>query len=220
MEFYKDKTVLISLGVFLLIVCVLFYFSFFSGVDQYRLQSFFVGIGALGVFLTVAALIAAFDQVRAARRQISESKRQLQDNRNWNRMSFALTYLPSIEVTHSWERELNESFLKIIDRCDPLTENEVNQILEPDNHEIRVTLKNYLNSLEAYCLAINKGLADEDTAKRFYSHKIVRHYIELHPYIEKQRNMLHEPRLYMEMKSVYDKWRADNDPIIDRYGDD
>lgn len=171
----------------------------------------FTGVQATGALLTVAALIAAFAQVR-------EARKQLKDNRNWNRMSFALTLMPQIETIRQWECDLDDSVVRLIRRSEPLTPQELEAIFSPTNHKTRHQLKSFLNVLEAYCLAVNTGLADADVAKRFWGYKLICHFVELHPYIDRVRGNARDKSIYREMERVYNKWRTDIAPDSPDYG--
>lgn len=180
---------------------------------QTKLNNVFVGVQAAGTILAVLALIAAFSQVR-------EARKQLKDNRAWNRMSFALTYLPQFEMLLGWEKDLDNSFLRLIRRAGPLSEEEVRQIFAEENHHVRLMLKTYMNALEAYCVAINCGLAHEEVAKRFWGYKLVRHFIELHPYITHVRAQGNNNTLFSELERVYRRWSKEIEPQIEMYGSD
>lgn len=170
-----------------------------STLDQAKLGTFFAGLQGIGALLTAVAIAAAFAQVR-------EARRQLRDNRNWNRMTFALTFIPEIELFYEWEKELEGSFVKLVSRSTPLTQDELHQMFLPENAHAHLALKSYLNCLEAYCVAINRGLADEETAKQIFGFKLVRHWIELQPYIQLQRDRMHEQALFCELEKVAHEW--------------
>jgi hypothetical protein len=183
----------------LVLIGIPVWLSFWSGVNEAKLNVAFTGLQAVGSLLVVAALIAAFAQVR-------EAKKQLRQNRDWNKMSFALSYLPQFEMLRGWEKQLDESFLRIIRRELPLTADEVQELYKPANDEIFLLLKTFMNALEAYCVAINMGLADEDVARRFWGFKLTRHFEELEPYINHERKRNRTNAIFCELEDVYKRW--------------
>jgi hypothetical protein len=162
-------------------------------------SNFWFGIQATGAFLTALAILAAFIQVK-------ETKRQLSDNRNWNKMSFALTFLPSFEMFFEWEKELDNTFVKLIQRNQPLSQDEVNRLFLPENVDTNRMLKTYMNALEAYCVAINTGLASAEVAEKVFGYKLVVHYKELAPYIKAVRDKHQNQAIFGELETVCRKW--------------
>jgi uncharacterized RDD family membrane protein YckC len=203
----------ISVVVIVLVVLPIWFAFWVTLVNIPRLSTAFGGIQAVGSMLIVAALVAAFAQVR-------ETKKQLRDSRLWNKMSFALNYLPQFEMLRCWEEKLDESFLRIIRRDTPLTEPEIQALFTDENRQVFLMLKTFMNALEAYCVAINSGLADETMAKRIWGYKLVRHYVELRPYITYVRERSHNNSIFSELEAVYRKWSPEIPPEGQRYGDD
>jgi hypothetical protein len=156
--------------------------------------------------LTAAGAIAAAVGVYVAYRQLKTLNETLQDSRRWNKVISAFNITPNNQELNTIEEDLNKSFIKIIDRTTPLSTNDVDEIYKPENARLKILLKNYLNELESYCTAINVGVVCEETAKRKYSHKIKRHFLELKPYIDRLRNDHNEPLFFIEIEQVVNKW--------------
>jgi hypothetical protein len=212
----KQKAWLIWLSVgtgVLILVAVPLWLAFCSSANATKLNNAFAGLQAAGSLLTVAALIAAFAQVR-------EAKKQLMENRAWNTMSFALTSLPQMEMLRQWELELDESPVRLIQREVPLSEAEVDQIFAAANSQMHVRLKMYLNLLESYCVAINSGLAHEGVAKGIWKYKLSRHYTELLPYITRARWKAKNNGIFREIETVHLRWSAETPPPFERFGQD
>lgn len=182
-----------------------------SAAHQTVLGTAFLGVQAAGTVLAALALVAAFAQVREARKQLKE-------NRNWNRMSFALTSLPQMEMLRAWELELDVPPVRLIQRDKPLSHAEVEQIFA--NSEIHLKLKMYLNALESYCVAVNWGLAHEEVAKDIWRGKLARHYLEMLPYITKTRTDARNDRIYKAIEDLHKKWSAERGPTSRPYGQD
>jgi hypothetical protein len=202
-----------SIIAFSLVLWLPWYLTFHASIDQAKLNTFFSGLLAVGSVLAALAIIAAFAQVR-------EAKKQLRDNRTWNTMSFALTFLPSMEMLFRLEHELEKTFVRISSRTDPMSQDDIKKLYEPTHAPTHLTLKAFLNALEAYCVAINSGLAHEDTAKRIYGYKLQRHYIELQPYIGHQRAICHDNRIFSELEQVWKKWGQEIVAEPPKYGRD
>jgi hypothetical protein len=198
---------------FSLVLWLPWYLTFHTSIDQTKLSTFFGGLLAIGSVLAALAIVAAFAQVR-------EAKKQLRDNRTWNTMSFALTFLPSMEMLFRLEHELENSFVRISSRTDPISAEDIKKLYEAPHAPTHLTLKAFLNALEGYCVAINSGLAHEETAKRIYGYKLQRHYIELQPYIGHQRAICHDSRIFSELEQVYRKWGRDISADPPKYGRD
>lgn len=205
------KRVLICTGLLLvlvLLVALVYHLSFQAGLDPAKVSAFFGGAQALGTLLTAIAIVAAFFQVW-------EARKQLRDTRNWNRMSFALTFLPSLEMVEKWETTL-ETSIKLISRHEPLSNAELNKV-ESDLPTF-MALKNFLNALETYCLAINRGVADEETARRHLKSKLTSHFSEMKPFIDHQRTKYKSDDIFGELEEVYKKWTKQVKPEVAKYG--
>ena len=172
----------------------------------------------LQMLTALGSLVAGASIVFIAR-QFIIMKRQLLDNRKWNRMSMAFCHLPNSNELNSIEDNLNKSFIKLIDRTDPISNDDVDRLFSENGSEIKLLLKNYLNELESYCAAINMGVVDEDVAIRVYGYKFVRHYLELEPFIERMRTHLNEASLYKELETIAKRWSKE--PLLGKkYGED
>lgn len=193
------KSILAFIGGAVVIVSPVIYLaqiSFGSDISHDALQTFFIGLQTAAAFLATGGIFAAYAQVR-------EAKKQLRDSRRWNRMSFALQFLPSIEELQEWEKSLENS-IQLITRNAPLTAEEVARI--NGSPEIWIPLKNFLNVLERYAQAINVGLADEEVAQGAYRTKLLCHYRELEPYIADSRQKYNSLTVFCEMQKVYERW--------------
>jgi hypothetical protein len=169
-------------------------------VQPSDLELTFSAIAALGTIIAAVAAVAAFLQVRLMRLQLT-------DSRDWNRMSFALDYLARREDIAPFEKALNASFLRFIDRTDPLSPDELRELLLPEHGDLRHTLSRFLNALESYCTAVNLGIADDEVAERIYGYKLARHFQEMRPYIDHIRSARNEPSLYCELEGTVTKWQ-------------
>ncbi len=161
----------------------------------------------LDVATAVGAIATTFG-VFFAYKQLKNLDATLQDSRKWNKVISAFNITLSNSEINSIEEELNNSFIKIIDRTSPLSSAEVDQIAKPENARLKILLKNYLNGLESYCTAVNIGAVCDETAQRKYSYKITRHFIELKPYIDRLRAEHNESSLFVELETVVSKWSA------------
>ena len=166
-----------------------------------KISTIFDSIQAAATFLAAAAIVAAFSQVR-------QGKIQLSDNRRWNQMNFALTYIDTHSVKE-WEATLEGSVVKVISRDKPMTDEEVDEVYKPGNEKVALALKNFLNTLECYSVAINVNVAHGEVAKRLYGHKFVAHFTELEPYIRDARQKANSNGLFMEFETVCRKWRVE-----------
>lgn len=202
-------------GIALFVACVVFiaWASFSGKLDSAHVLAFFTGMLALATFTATIAIAAAFAQVR-------EAKRALRDNRTWNRSTFALTSQPPLGLLFRWEEELEGTFVKLLTRSEALSDIEVKRLLLPENARIHLLLKSYMNALESYCIAINSGLASEEVGKRVWGYKLVRHFIELKPYITCLRDRAHSQGIYREMEILHDKWAPAYPAPGPIYGDD
>src|SRR5438093_11663906 len=149
----------------------------------------FEAVTAVATVGSATAVVVAAYQVRALRQQ-------LQDTRDWNRMSAAFQYLPNPHQMTEFECDLNGSCIKLIDRTKPLSPDELSRLMSDEETDSRLKLKNYLNLLEMYCVAINHGIVDSDVAKSMYDYKFRRHFVEMKPYIDQQRDQLNAPSLW------------------------
>lgn len=198
-----DKKLWIILIVSALVFAALLFsfgaMAFDSKLDPARLLAFFTGLLALATLLAATAIVAAFAQVR-------EARKALRDNRAWNRMNAALTYIPSPALLHDWETRLDNSFIKLITRVEPLDKGDVRRLYEPQHADLRILLRAFLNILESYAIAVNCGIADPAIAKRFWGYKIVRHFRELWPYVEHARHVNNDNSLYGELEGLCKLW--------------
>ncbi len=178
----------------------------------------FQGIIALASIVGVSSIIVAVKQLRTMQRQSETIRHQIKDSQEWNRMNSAFLHLPKVHELNDLESELNASFVKLIDRKGPLTDDEVDELCKPENNRIMILLKNYLNMLEFYCTAINFGLIEDSVAKAIYRYKFDRHYNELEPYIIHLRTIQNSKLIMCELQETVDRWRVDRPPRK-RYGE-
>lgn len=172
------------------------------------LWSFFAGVGGIAT-----AIIAYY-----AYRQLEALKTSIEDAKNWNKINSAFSYLPKSHEFNEIEQFLNASFIKLIDRTSKLTETEVAQLFEktPEANEVKIKLKNYLNLLEGFCIAVEMGAVDSDAAKAMYCYKFARHYEELLPYIAEVRTKLNAPEVFTSFERVVHSWKI-KEPIANKY---
>jgi hypothetical protein len=170
------------------------------------LWSFFSGLGGVG-----AALVAFI-----ALKQLKEMKRSIDDAKQWNKLNSAFTYLPKSHEFIELEKDLNNSFIALIDRNTPLKREEVDKLFDGEHKELRVKLKSYLNMLESFCTAIEMGAVDEDAAKAMYSHKFKRHYQEMEPYIKHMQATQNDSDIYCSLKNVVSSW-SEQRPVFKKY---
>jgi hypothetical protein len=102
-------------------------------------------IVAFGALATVGTFVLILLQLRTM-------ESNLIDARKWNKMSTAFKIMPNHILLNDIEDELNQSFIKLMDRDRPLSDEEVTRILAPEEGKLRLLLKNYLNELESCCV--------------------------------------------------------------------
>lgn len=180
----------------------------FALTPKERLSALLEAFQASGLFLTAIAVVAAFGQVRQA-------KKQLHSNRKWNQMNFALKYFADHPI-EQWEQTLEKS-IKLISRDEPLSEDELKDIDSDGNEDSRLALKNFMNRLESFSVAVNMNLAHEEASKRLFGHKFVRHFMELEPYILAQRQKTKDDGLFCEFVAVCKKWRGEFNEDGEKY---
>ncbi len=74
--------------------------------------------------------------------------------------------------------------------------------------DIRRKFHLYLNQIEGFCLALNKGNIDSKTAKEMYVHKLENHFRKAKPYIDAVRAKRNSPEIYIQFEKVIDKWKS------------
>ena len=72
--------------------------------------------------------------------------------------------------------------------------------------DTRRKLNLYLNQVEGYCLALNKGNIDSKTSYDMFSHKFPNHYRKARTYIDMVREEKNDRELYKEFENVLRKW--------------
>ena len=70
----------------------------------------------------------------------------------------------------------------------------------------RRKLISYLNQIEGYCLAINKGNIDSKAAKDLFAHKFYHNFRKARPYIEMVRESKGDKSIFIEFETVLRKW--------------
>jgi hypothetical protein len=199
----KSKVTVVILAIAFALLLTLFWLLTFAWkIDAERLSAFFAGFLALATLLAAVAVIAAFAQVR-------EAKKALRDSRTWNQMNAAMTFMPPAELLHRWEIELENSFVRLISRDDAIDKDDVRRLYEKENTNLRILLRAYLNVLEAYSIAVNCGIADLETAKRIWGYKMVRHFTELRPYIDRARELANDKSLFGELGALCEAWHEE-----------
>ncbi|MBE0508877.1 MAG: DUF4760 domain-containing protein [Marinospirillum sp.] len=74
--------------------------------------------------------------------------------------------------------------------------------------DVRRKFHLYLNQIEGFCLALNKGNIDSSTAKEMYVHKLGNHFRKAKPYIDAVRAKKNAPDIYIQFEKVIKKWQA------------
>lgn len=154
-------------------------------------QSIASAVAAAGVIILIAQALLLL--------------RQLRDTRRWNKMQMAFRYLPPDHELNDLEIKLNNPPVRLIDRAEPLSGDEMKSILSDDQNAARVQLKNYLNLLESYATAVNYGIADADVAKALYGSKLRRHLMELRPFVDHFR-AIGAPEYICELEQLIKDW--------------
>jgi hypothetical protein len=156
-------------------------------------------IVAFGALATFGTFVLVWLQLRTM-------ERNLVDARHWNKMSTAFKIMPNHVLLNDIEDELNTGFINLMDRGNPLSEDECCRLLSKDEAKMRLLLKNYLNELESFCVAINVGVVHEEVAERQYGYKIKHYYGILKPYIMHLRVKYNDQRIYEELGKVAERW--------------
>lgn len=73
--------------------------------------------------------------------------------------------------------------------------------------ETRRKLNSYLNQMEGYALAVNKGIIDRESAHELFSHKFSNHYMKAYTYINAVRKAKGSPTLYIELEHLVNSWK-------------
>lgn len=208
-ERHKKKWICGTTALFTACVAFITWASFAATLDTSRVLAFFTGMLALATFVAATTIAAAFMQVR-------EGRKALRDNRAWNRMNAAMTFMPRPDLLHRWERALDNTFVRLISRNNPLSDDDLRLLWLPENASVELLLRAYLNVLEGYCIAVNCGIADFAIAKRTWGYKVSRHFNELWPYIENCRHSANNDEIYSELEQFCDKLspkRSDPGPV-------
>lgn len=85
---------------------------------------------------------------------------------------------------------------------------EFNPLIKERFVEVRRKFHLYLNQIEGFCLALNKGNIDSRTARDMYYHKLGNHFRKAKPYIDAVRIKKNEPGIYIEFEKVIEKWNG------------
>jgi len=97
------------------------------------------------------------------------------------------------------DKEIDISILNIYD-------DKYNPFIDELYLNVRRKLNTYLNQIEGYCLAVNKGNIDLKSSKELYSHKFFNHFKKARPYIEMVRTDIGDDTIYLEFENVLKKW--------------
>lgn len=177
------------------------YLAFDSWPDRGQFGDMFGAANALFSGLALAAVLYAVFMVRVM-------KEQLDDSRQWNRMTFTFTQLRMAEVLSPLEEGLNKTWVRLMDRDTPLTSADIDKLFSDAETETRSMMRRFLNELERFAAAVNLGLGDDDLAKRLYRHKLTRHFLELKPYIEQLRARQNAPSVLKELEDLVVRWQS------------
>lgn len=82
-----------------------------------------------------------------------------------------------------------------------------NDLIKEKFIDVRRKFHLYLNQIEGFCLALNKGNIDSNTAMEMYSYKLGNHFRKAKPYIDALRVKKGEPEIYIQFERVVDKWK-------------
>lgn len=130
--------------------------------------------------------------------------------------------ITSIEYELCWERlseQIKREIVDVFSKYYSIDKNHVfnfnklsyreeyNVLIKEKFVSVRRKFNLYLNQIEGFCLALNKGNIDSDTAKSMYVHKLENHFRKAKPYIDALRIKKNTPEIYIEFEKVVYKWK-------------
>jgi hypothetical protein len=121
----------------------------------------------------------------------------------------------SFSYIHRWNSapfEERKHFRALQNTIKPLSPTEITKLLEGD-HAARAIVVDIMNFFEEMSIAINEGLADEETLIKFFRDMVERYYQQFADWIERLRKDgggRPRPRVYIQLQAVVDRWQKRN----------
>lgn len=97
---------------------------------------------------------------------------------------------------------------KKVESPDPEFKKKYQLFIDETFLETRRKLNLYLNQIENYCLAINRGVISGKVAYELYSHKFPGHFRKAQTYIDIVRKEKADPSIYCEFEKVVTRWKS------------
>jgi len=74
----------------------------------------------------------------------------------------------------------------------------------------RSNVTDLLNFFEEMAIAINMGVADEDTLKRSFRGLLHLYCMALEDFIKQRRSKFNNPRIFLEIENLYTRWSSNS----------
>jgi len=165
-----------------------------------KLQILFECLKTAGVFVTALGVIFAFRQLRLANQQFKATV-------TWNKVNapFALFNNQSfIDREGPAASVLKDLDINLYEHDQPLAESVVQQIVS-DPNKLR-PVKELLNYLEHYAVAVNTEIIDDATAFDLISGLMIRYHRVFRPLIRARRVRVKSLAVWIELQKLCLKW--------------
>lgn len=114
-----------------------------------------------------------------------------------------LSYRMKVKIISEY-KEVNSTF----EITDTLEYNDkFNHLIDETYFEVRRKINLYLNQIEGYCLALNKGNIDKGVAYEMFSYKFPHFYDKVITYISMSRKKKGINDLYCEFEKIIHQWK-------------
>jgi hypothetical protein len=155
---------------------------------------------------TISVLVIATGVVVAIL-QLNAIKRQIKAQHDWNRRVTALKFTFSDDPHVREVRARLDEHLKIGSRSSgEINIQEIHKLSNDNYPEISTDLPFVLGKLEATCVAIKNGVADEQTCKDMIRGVVVLYYRFFSQYIDDMRKLRNNDKLYEFLEHYARKW--------------
>lgn len=141
--------------------------------------------------------------------QIVLLRRQIREEHEWNRRQNSLGYSFSTDpVIRDIRSKLDKFLFTRSRKPGEITLKEI-QDSSTEYPDIYTDIDVVLGRLELMCVAMQNGIADEQTCKDLLRGTVIRYYRLFGQYIEDTRKQYDNPKLYIGIQNYTTKWLAE-----------
>ncbi|MCK5832010.1 MAG: DUF4760 domain-containing protein [Methylococcales bacterium] len=163
------------------------------------------------IISAISAILLALSVLYAAK-QIKLLRIQHEEDHDWNRRLAAQETLRGYHEIQVMVEAISEHF-DYHNKTEGIPEKEFQEKFN-GTKELQSRLHTVLNYFEGLARGIRQGIYDEEVIKASFRGHMIRVYESFKYYIGSRRITLHNPRIWIELEEMADKWKKEDKSIL------